>query len=401
MKRIYPIFLAFLCSFYQIAHGKKELNLLMLCYRFPALSETFVLGQIKGLLDANINVDIIAKRQGNTDTVHPIVTQYNLHERVRYLNFSEKKSTSLLINLINKKKYDIIYFQFEPLCIQIIDSIEQIMHKPLIITAVRGEDITAKYELDKEKYNKMYNIVDLVLPVCKFFKKQLIKTGCPANKIQVHHSAIDCQMFNYNSQDTSKKTLTKIGTVARLAQTKGLDSAIKAVAMLHEKNQDISYEIVGEGPLEDELKQLIEQLNAQSYIRLLGPCTATETAAFLNTLDLFVLPSISSEGIPNVLMEAMATGISTISTKVSGIPELLGSKNERGFLVKPGDVTALYKMLETITCSNMNLNELKVNARMYIEKEHNILIQNDKLVKKIKKFYVKKRNRNEHKDLSK
>ena len=141
-----------------------------------------------------------------------------------------------------------------------------------------------------------------------------------------------------------------IVAVGRLIAKKGFADLIRACGMLAEGGKPFQCEIVGEGPLENELRAQIEQLDLQNRVALSGAKPQREVRRRLAAASVFVLPSVvdSAGGIdnlPTVIMEAMATALPVISTDIGGIPEMV-VENETGFLVQPGDTGALARAVE-------------------------------------------------------
>jgi colanic acid/amylovoran biosynthesis glycosyltransferase len=128
-----------------------------------------------------------------------------------------------------------------------------------------------------------------------------------------------------------------------------LEYAIRAIARLKASGRRLVYTVAGEGPLRAHLDRLIGELGLQAEVQLVGPKDKGEVVALLGLSHLFIAPSVTAEdgnqeGIPNALKEAMATGIPVISTRHSGIPELVES-GESGFLVPERDSDALAERL--------------------------------------------------------
>jgi colanic acid/amylovoran biosynthesis glycosyltransferase len=144
-----------------------------------------------------------------------------------------------------------------------------------------------------------------------------------------------------------------IVAIGRLIAKKGFANLIRACALLVERGRSFRCEIFGEGPLEKELRAQIEELGLQERIQLPGPKPQHELRAHLANASVFVLPSVPEAGggmdnLPTVIMEAMATGLPVVSTKIGGIPEMVVD-NETGFLVLPDDVPALAGAIEEVT----------------------------------------------------
>ena len=133
--------------------------------------------------------------------------------------------------------------------------------------------------------------------------------------------------------------------VGRLDPIKGFIHLVKACALLQQRGIDFRCDIIGDGPLRDELQQAINQAGLSERVRLTGALPQQDVRQRINRATMFVLPSVlladgNADGIPVALMEAMACGATAISTRVSGIPELIHHE-ENGLLVTPGQATEL------------------------------------------------------------
>jgi colanic acid/amylovoran biosynthesis glycosyltransferase len=146
----------------------------------------------------------------------------------------------------------------------------------------------------------------------------------------------------------------RILTVGRLIPKKGFDVLVDAVASLlrSDPNLGLSCRIVGEGPERTGLEQQIRILGLQDHIDLAGPMPNADVLAALSDADLFVLPCRvepggDRDGIPVVLMEAMARGVCVVSGDLPAIRELI-LHARTGLLAPPGDATALAAAMETL-----------------------------------------------------
>jgi colanic acid/amylovoran biosynthesis glycosyltransferase len=151
--------------------------------------------------------------------------------------------------------------------------------------------------------------------------------------------------------------------------------------------KNIEMTIIGEGPLKNRITRLINVLGLSKEISLPGFIPHKEVYNQMKKSHIFILPSITSssgakEGIPNVLMEAQATGLPVISTYHAGIPELV-LDGESGYLVKEGDIPNLANNLINLI-ENPDLRmEFGKKGRKHVEKQFNL----DKQVKKLEEIY--------------
>lgn len=127
-----------------------------------------------------------------------------------------------------------------------------------------------------------------------------------------------------------------------LNPVKGIPTLIRGLAALQRRGETWHAALIGEGGLEQELKALAAELGVAEQVAFLGAKTGPEIAQWLNASDVFCLPS-QSEGMPNVVLEALSCGRNVVGTDVGGIGELLNERN--GILIQPGDAEALANAL--------------------------------------------------------
>jgi glycosyltransferase involved in cell wall biosynthesis len=128
-----------------------------------------------------------------------------------------------------------------------------------------------------------------------------------------------------------------VGAVGRLSPEKGFDILIRATHQLGQAGADVQLVIAGEGSARPQLEALIDQLGMHDRVRLVGH--RTDPRDLYEAMDVFVLSS-HREGLPNVVLEAMAIGVPVVATRVAGIPRLI-SDGVNGTLVTPGSVEEL------------------------------------------------------------
>jgi colanic acid/amylovoran biosynthesis glycosyltransferase len=258
--------------------------------------------------------------------------------------------------------------------------------KGKIVTTLHGE---ASYKDEKggmvlkafrsHGFETLFESGDLFLPMSENEKQSLIKLGCDPNKIIVHRMGVDTNKFAFNPFKPGHRSKTRILSVGRLVEKKGLKYAIRAIAKVAKKYPGIEYKIVGDGPLRKDLQILIDQLRINSIVELLGSRPQEEIVMLLKEADLFLGPSVNSrdgdrEGIPVVIMEAMALGLPVISTYHAGIPELV-QNGISGFLVPERDTDALAERLKYLIEHQELWAQMGSAGRDFIEKYHD----NDKL----------------------
>jgi len=183
------------------------------------------------------------------------------------------------------------------------------------------------------------------------YAAQFLRERFPQRADSVHRIYNGLDLAEFERADFSS-TPPLIIAVGRLIAKKGFAELIRACALLAEHGKLFRCEIIGEGPLENELRAQIAQLNLQNRFVLLGAKPQREVRQHLAAASVFVLPSVldpegGMDNLPTVIMEAMATGLPVVSTNIAGIPEMV-VQNETGFLVQPADPIALTKAIEDV-----------------------------------------------------
>lgn len=143
-----------------------------------------------------------------------------------------------------------------------------------------------------------------------------------------------------------------IVSVGQLKEKKGLRYLVEAVAMLRDRGLEVACRIIGDGPLRADLRELIEHHRLGERVVLLGALPHHEVIGHYATARIFVLPCIVAEdgdrdGIPNAILEGMASGLAVVSTPISGIPEVVHHETT-GLLVPPADSSALADAIERL-----------------------------------------------------
>jgi len=174
-----------------------------------------------------------------------------------------------------------------------------------------------------------------------------LKRDAPAlsAKVVVIPNGVDVEKFTPAARSTARSARPiTIGALANLRPEKGLEDLVEAAAVVLRARPDVRFVLWGEGPMRASLERLITRLQLVGRVELPGP-TATPEAA-LRALDIFVLPS-HSEASSNALLEAMATGLPIVATRVGGTARLV-EHQRTGLLVPPKDPAALAQAIRRL-----------------------------------------------------
>jgi glycosyltransferase involved in cell wall biosynthesis len=135
--------------------------------------------------------------------------------------------------------------------------------------------------------------------------------------------------------------------LGQLENYKSPQTLLAAADLLRQRGVRFRLVIGGDGSLRETLKRQTNELQLCEIVELRGWLHGQAKAEAFRTADIFVLPSLEREGVPNVLLEAMAAGLPIVATQVSGIPSII-AQNVNGLLVPPGDAAALARAIEQL-----------------------------------------------------
>ena len=380
---------------------------------FPALSETFILNQITGLMDLGHTVDIYNTMESNTEDIHPDVDSYRLLDHLKRLSvpkgwgaraagalpalarglmssplptlrslnvfrFGNSATSLRLLYLAStfNKRYDVVHCHYGVLGNMGIKLKQLGAGADIIVTSFHGFDITMWVEKHGELvYDELFKEGDLFLPISERWRHRLVKLGCPSEKILVHHMGVDCKRFTFRPRILDKEGSIELASVARFVEKKGLEYSIRAVAALIDEYPRIRYTIAGNGELFEDMRKLVKKLGASKHIKLNGWMHQGQILELLQNSHILITPSVTAsngdqEGIPVVLMEAMAMGLPIVTTIHSGIPELV-EEGVTGKLVPERDSEALKNALRELLENPDAWSRMGRNGREKVEQEFN------------------------------
>ncbi|MEX2408690.1 MAG: glycosyltransferase, partial [Rhodovibrionaceae bacterium] len=363
---------------------------------FPALSETFVLNQVTGLIDQGHDVTVFAERPRPEPQVHADVQRYGLQSLTRYpklpgnlahrglrafglaarvagsnplrlascldvRRFGREAASGRLLYwgacLAREKPFDIVLAHFGPVGQLAATLRDAGLLQGKLATVMHGVDVSAYLKEDRDAYRDLFDKGELFLPISEVWRDKLLELGCPAEKAAVHHMGVDTARYRYLPRRRAADAPLKLLTVGRLVEKKGVADALRALARMLEAGQDARYRIIGDGPLRQELEELRDALGLQEQVRFLGWREQQSVIGQMQDCDILLAPSVTTEsgdqeGIPVTLMEAMASGMIVVSTWHSGIPELV-EDGVSGLLVEEGDTEALTAALLRLARSDV------------------------------------------------
>jgi len=202
------------------------------------------------------------------------------------------------------------------------------------------------------------------------------------DKINVVHCGVDAEFHNVTN--TSFNNSRNIISVGRLCEQKGQLLLVDAVARLVNKREQVHLILAGDGPMREELEEMIRQRHLEKNITITGWLSSEQIADGLINARALILPSFA-EGLPVVIMEAMVLNRPVLSTYVAGIPELI-IHGENGWLVPAGDIEKLTdEIFQVLRATDEELEKMGRNARIRVMERHNIDTEAEKLSELLKR----------------
>ncbi|MCG2691312.1 glycosyltransferase [Microgenomates group bacterium] len=253
---------------------------------------------------------------------------------------------------------------------------------PLVVSFY-GSDaywLPVNYQQWKNKYRLLFELAEAFIVKGPKMKQQLIKLGCPANKIHVIDHGVRLEQIPFKIRKPSQKV--KLLTACSLIDYKGIDVAIKAFQLIAGRFPQASLTIIGSGPEEEKIDQLINRFNLNKRVRRRPFMPLNKLLKEVEKYHIFLHPSFTSadnkqEGIPTSIIERSASGMPIIATRHSDIPEIIhDAKN--GYLVEEQNEAELAEKLNHLIRHQELWQKFGRYGRQLVEKNFNAVKQTAK-----------------------
>lgn len=369
--------------------------------RFPSLTETFIHREIEELKRMGCRLTIFAVGRSKSKELGrhaekfsnftyyrpPLFSARLISAQVYFLFKSPAKYISALLFIVVKNRTDpgvmvktvrnfpcAVYFakKMEEIGVELIHAHFAYIPTSMAMVAAGLLNIdfsfTAHawdiYVSDTMLMEKMKSAKFVV--TCNEYNKKYLEDFCGGEfKEKIHrvYHGIDVDGFGENARVSSnriidssimekRRDLSYILSVGRLEEKKGFDYMIEACGILKRKGYRFFSSIVGEGKQRGKLERMIDRHGLKEDVCLTGELSQEELLPLYTRADIFVMPCIigadgDRDGLPNVLIEALALGIPSVATDISAIPELV-KDGETGLLVAQKDAEALALAVEKL-----------------------------------------------------
>ena len=215
---------------------------------------------------------------------------------------------------------------------------------------------------------------DFLFCIGQYAKSQVMRQCPPAqwSKCDIAPLGVDLLRYALRAQpaEPAPSAPFHLLCVGRLTPAKGQHVLLDALIDLRRQGRNVSLTLVGTGPDEASLKQAVRAARLDASVSFTGALDQQQVHALYQSADAFVLPSFA-EGIPVVLMEAMACGVPCITTRITGIPELIRSADE-GLLVTPADAEALAGAIVQLMSAPHLRHKIRLAARARVLQSYDL-----------------------------
>lgn len=252
-----------------------------------------------------------------------------------------------------------------------------LLNKPFSFTGHAADLFRERCAL-KDKIKR----AEFIVCISSFHRDFYLSEGADPSQLIISYCGIDTSMFSPSpASDSGSESQgnppIKLLSAARLVDKKGFKYLISACKSLADQGVDFSCTIAGDGPLLNELEYQIQRLHLGGSVTLTGrPILQEDIPGFMRRGDIFCLPCVWAsdgdvDGLPQMLMEAMACGVPVVSTKLVGIPDLVVD-GETGLLAEPNSTDDLSSKLGQLIEDQPLRSSLAANGRQRVERQFDL-----------------------------
>ena len=243
--------------------------------------------------------------------------------------------------------------------------------------AMLGSPAYFRYPLSRRKLARQGG---LFLCASSFIRRKLLAMGFPEARTHTHYIGVDCQAIRLRGDAEERPVILH---VARLVEVKGTRYLLRAFAALARRYDSVHLVIIGDGPLRRQLQALSASLGLRDRVEFLGALPHANVLSWARKAALLVLPGVRTrtgreEGLGMVLLEAAATGVPIIGSRLGGIPECI-LDGQTGFLVPERDEHALAQRMAELLDDPLKRRHMGIAGRALVERQFDIHRQTEAL----------------------
>ena len=273
----------------------------------------------------------------------------------------------LLASLLERRGADLMHIYFGHTGVHLLPFIEQ-WDKPCVVS-FHGADVAVKEDIAHypAKLRRLFEVVPLVFARSQSLADRLSEFGCPPEKLRINRTGVPLDEFPFVDRQAPTDGHWRVMQACRLIPKKGVATSLRAFAIFKKDHPQAKFYIAGKGPLQPELEMLAAGLGIFKDVHFVGFLSQPKLMELYASSHLFLHPSEmppdeNQEGVPNSILEAMATGLPVAATEHGGIPEAV-EHGRTGWLVPEEDHIALANAMQEIARSPRVLTEMGLRAR--------------------------------------
>jgi len=258
-----------------------------------------------------------------------------------------------LCGVLDRRRADLMHVYFGHTGVHLLPFIRNWPQPTLV--SFHGMDIMLRNDQPgyNENLKELLHVLPMVLARSDSLADRLVDLGCDRAKIRINRTSIPMDGFPVRERIAPKDGAWRIIQASRFIEKKGLEVTLEAFATFHKEYPNSELILAGEGPLEKRLHEKVATLGIERFVKFPGFCHQEDLARLYQKADIFIHPSQTppngdQEGVPNAMLEAMATGLPVVATNHGGIPEAVTTE-EDGLLVPERDAEALGDALLRLT----------------------------------------------------
>lgn len=274
---------------------------------------------------------------------------------------------------LTDNKAELLHVYFGHIGMHLLPLLESTTRPCPMIVSFHGADVAV--DMNKPAYLEAMRAVfkgaDRILARSESLAQNLREMGCPDDKIRLSRTGIPLDQWPVIKRKPAVNGEWRLVQACRLIEKKGLDVSIRALAKIRQRHPRAQLTIIGEGPLQKELEDLAETLGITKEVEFIGFVGEQRLREELERSHVFLHPSRigkdgNQEGVPNAMLEAMATGLPVAATLHGGIPEAV-EDGVSGILVAEDDGRSLGDRLATLLEDEQDWAAMGVAARAGVE----------------------------------
>ena len=298
----------------------------------------------------------------------------------------------VILKVLARRPADLMHIYFGHTGVHLLPFVQE-WKKPCVVS-FHGMDIQSRPQQEgyDEQMRALLQTVPLVLARSRSLFTALEQWGCPREKLRLNRTGIPLGAFPFQQRPMPADGSWRFVQACRLVAKKGLGTAIRAFAKFHARHPRAKFRIAGDGPMKAELLALIGELGLSEAVELRGFLSQADLATLYARSHVFLHPSEmppdqNQEGVPNSMLEAMATGLPVLATTHGGIPEAVAHERT-GLLVGERDDAALFAAMLQITAETDFLYILGQAAARTVREE----FEQAHAIEKLEGFYDEARS---------